>query len=32
MLMDFMDNVPCRMKRLRTKVESFENRKNGLNN
>ena len=23
MLMDFMDNVPCRRKRLRTKVESF---------
>ena len=23
MLMDFMDNVPCRRKRLRTKVEIF---------
>ena len=23
MLMDFMDNVPCRRKRLKTKVESF---------
>ena len=23
MLMDFMDNVPCRRKQLRTKVEIF---------
>ena len=32
MLMDFMDNVPCKRKRLKTKVESFYRRKNDLNN
>ena len=33
MLMDFMDNVPCRRKRLRTKVGKFlKEEKKGLNN